>query len=80
LAGEELPSRGETRERDLATQFLRDLLRDGPVPSKQVEADAKANGITQRTLWRAKADMGIAAARLPGQRGAWFWSLPGEAT
>jgi hypothetical protein len=33
----------------------RRLLAEGAVASKQIEADAKGNGIAQRTLWRAKA-------------------------
>jgi hypothetical protein len=79
LAQDELVSRTEQRERDDAKTFLRDLLRVGPVASKQVEADAKANGIAQRTLWRAKADLGILADRaktVDGKTAAWFWRLP----
>ena len=56
--------------------FLRHLLRDGPVSSKQVMADAKANGIAQRTLWRAKRELGILAERTKGATGAWYWMLP----
>lgn len=58
--------------------FLRNLLHDGPVASLQVEADAKANGIAQRTLWRAKADLRIQADRAATQTGkqAWYWRLP----
>jgi putative DNA primase/helicase len=81
LAQDEAPTRTESRERDAAVEFLRDLLRDGPVPSRQVEADAKANGIAQRTLWRAKTDLGIVAERGKGQDGktaAWYWMLPVE--
>jgi len=68
----------ECRERVDAVTFLRDLLRNGPVSSKQVMADAKANGIAQRTLWRAKSALGIVAERSKGQTGAWFWMLPPE--
>jgi hypothetical protein len=76
LAGDELGTRTERRERDDAVTFLRDLLREGPVPTKQIEADAKANGIAQRTLWRAKSELRIEATRSQGQRGAWYWMLP----
>src|SRR6185503_18027353 len=55
LAAADVLSRGEVTERDEAVTFLRRELSEGPVPSKTVEADAKANGISQRTLWRAKA-------------------------
>jgi putative DNA primase/helicase len=79
LAVDEPATRSERRERDDAAMFLRDLLRDGPVASKQVESDAKGNGISQRTLWRAKAELGIVAERArtaEGNTGAWFWMLP----
>jgi hypothetical protein len=79
LAQDEAPTRSESRDRDQAASFLRELLHDGPVASKQVEADAKANGIAQRTLWRAKADLGILTERAKTQDGktaAWYWMLP----
>jgi putative DNA primase/helicase len=79
LAGDEMPTRSEARALDRAGEFLRKLLDDGPVPSTQIEKDAKANGISQRTLWRAKDDLGITSSRMPGQRGTWFWALPGPA-
>ena len=78
LATDEPASRAECRERDEAMTFLRGLLADGPVASKQVMADAKANGIAQRTLWRAKSELEIVAERSKGQTGAWFWMLPPE--
>jgi hypothetical protein len=81
LAQDEAPTRTESRERDDASAFLRHLLAQGPVASKQVEADAKANGIAQRTLWRAKADLGIVAERGKAQDGkpaSWYWMLPVE--
>jgi putative DNA primase/helicase len=76
LAADEPASRSEHRERDQAAAFLRDLLADGPVASKQVMADAKANGIAQRTLWRAKTELHILAERSKGQTGPWYWMLP----
>jgi len=78
LATDDPVSRSENREREQAAAFLRDLLRDGPVASKQVMGDAKGNGIAQRTLWRAKAEMNITAERAKGQTGAWYWMLPAE--
>lgn len=81
LAGDELLTRSDARERDTAAAFLRELLRDGPVASRQVEADARANGLSQRTLWRAKGELGIVADRAQtqdGKRHAWYWRLPQE--
>jgi hypothetical protein len=76
LAVDELATRSERRERDDAVTFLRRLLGDGPVSSKQAMTDAKANGISLRTLWRAKSELGIVAERHKGQTGAWYWMLP----
>jgi putative DNA primase/helicase len=77
LAGDEMESRSARREREQAARFLRELLADGFVPSKQVMADAKANGIAQRTLWRAEADLGVLAERSKGDtKSPWYWWLP----
>lgn len=79
LAEDEVTTRTERREHDTAGSFLRDLLAHGPVASKQIEIDAKANGIAQRTLWRAKATLGIVADRsrtTEGNTGPWYWRLP----
>lgn len=43
-------------EREKALQWLRELLRDGPVPSKQIEAQCKAAGFSYRTLERIKGE------------------------
>ena len=80
--GDDVETRSARQERDTAAAFLRHLLAEGPIASKQVEADAKANGIAQRTLWRAKADLGIVAERgktQDGKAAAWYWMLPVEA-
>ena len=79
LAEDEMTTRTQRREHDTAMQFLRDLLAAGPVASKQIEADAKANGIAQRTLWRAKATLGVVADRsrtTEGNTGPWYWRIP----
>jgi putative DNA primase/helicase len=78
LAGDDVETRSSRKERDDAATFLRQLLADGPVASKQVEADAKANGIAQRTLWRAKFELHVLAERAQTQSGkaAWYWLLP----
>ncbi len=79
LATDDVGTRSERRERDEAATFLRDILRDGPVASKQIAADANANGIARSTLWRAKSDLGITAERsrtVEGNTGPWYWALP----
>jgi len=74
LAGDELPTRTERQELDRAVRFLTDELCDGPVLSTAILKDAKANAISERTLWRAKTVLGAAAHR-QGQ-GPWYWMLP----
>jgi hypothetical protein len=59
--------------RDEAKKFLAGLLAGGPVSSADVEEAATANGISRRTLFRAKADLGIAAKK---SGDGWTWQLP----
>jgi putative DNA primase/helicase len=79
LASDDVETRSARQECDAATAFLSDLLAKGPVASRQVEADAHANGISRSTLWRAKQAMGIKAYRartVEGNTGPWYWQLP----
>ncbi len=66
--------------REEAEAFLRELLAQGPVPAKDVERDRRAAGISERTLDRAKARLGVRARKegRPGEAGRWAWSLPEE--
>jgi putative DNA primase/helicase len=63
-----------------ATDFLRQVLADGPVPAKQVAAEAREAGINERTLRRAKDTLGVHVERayVEGRRGVagWNWLLP----
>ena len=68
-------------KRDDAAQFLEDLLADGPVLASEVKAEATSEGISWRTVERAKDDLSVDAFRKgePGKRGggSWWWKLPG---
>jgi putative DNA primase/helicase len=77
--GNELTTGSERREREEAKAFLLYVLREGPVSSAVLMKDATANGIAQRTLWRAKRDLGIEAYREPADGGRWRWRLPSAA-
>jgi AAA domain/Bifunctional DNA primase/polymerase, N-terminal/Primase C terminal 1 (PriCT-1) len=57
-----------------AVEFLRDELAEGPVESKQIQRDAQANGITLRTLDRAKARLSVEAKKRSFKSG-WDWTL-----
>jgi putative DNA primase/helicase len=59
--------------RDDAKKFLTDFLAAGAKPSLEIEESAQANGISRRTLFRAKKELEI-AARKEGE--VWTWQLP----
>jgi hypothetical protein len=55
--------------------FLRELLADGPVPAKQVKADADSVGLAWATVRRARRRLGIQPYKA-GMNGGWLWPLP----
>jgi len=61
-----------------AEDFLADVLSVGPILAKEVQRQAKEAAISDRTLKRAKARMGIASRRSvePGASAHWAWELP----
>ena len=71
----------EAEARTEAEYFLSSLLADGPVPAATILEEAKAAGITESTLRRAKKNLGITPKRENnphGHRGEgrWVWELP----
>jgi putative DNA primase/helicase len=67
------PDRNERGETDA---WLRQLLVDGPVESREIEREAKQVGIARRSLFRAKTRLGVKAARVGfGRNGKWYWRL-----
>jgi hypothetical protein len=63
------------RPSEEAETFLRELLAEGPVPAKQVKADADSVGLSWATVRRAKDRLGIKPHK-DGMDGGWLWSLP----
>jgi hypothetical protein len=60
-----------------ACEFLRAELTDGRRPSKDIIRRARENGISPRTLDRARAELGVEAAREGfGDEGRWYLGLP----
>ena len=66
---------GDASEKADAELFLRDLLSDCPLPTKQVKADADGAGYSWATIRRAQKSLKI-TARKDGMRGGWVWELP----
>ena len=64
----------QSSARDSAEDFLKELLKDGPAPTKHVEAEAKAAGIAWRTVRRASDALTVKKQK---SNGSWYWSLPG---
>jgi putative DNA primase/helicase len=67
---------------DQAREFLRDILKDGPVLVEEIRAQAKQAGITDHTLRRAKDKEKVRAKRrdltgIPSAKWPWEWHLPG---
>jgi len=58
-----------------AKDFLSSALAQGARPAKDVEAEARQEGISERTLKRAKKELRV-QSRKCGMTGAWEWSLP----
>jgi hypothetical protein len=64
-----------------AEAWLRDLLADGPMRSREIHAAARDAGLAWRTLERAKRRLSVQADRVGyGATGQWYWRLPKPAT
>ena len=75
LAMENAPE-DERGARAEARAWLKDRLRDGPRPSKELIADAKTDAdISTSTLRRAAKDLGLKMYP-SGPGGPWQWELP----
>ncbi len=68
---------GNSGALDEATEWLNGLLDSGPVPAKEVKEAAERDGISSRTLDRAKKVVGVVSGREGFQSGSrWIWQLP----
>ena len=66
-------------ERDRLTEardFLKEILRAGPVPTKKIKADATEADISWRTVERAKASLKVQAYK-DSETFKWMWTLNG---
>ena len=61
-----------------AAQWLEDILATGSMEADAVRMLADADGISHRTLDRAKKAMGVKSVRQGFCNASWFWVLPVE--
>ena len=73
IAADEIGIDQETTPREEAVEWLRGTLSGLPVESKSILKSAKQDGIAERTLYRAKRELGVISRR-EGQ--GWVWELP----
>jgi hypothetical protein len=69
------------RPRDRAIDWLRHELANGPRKVAELYADAAAQGIPEKTLERAKSELGATAQRIWNRthdRGEWYWFDPSQ--
>ncbi|MCR9296359.1 MAG: bifunctional DNA primase/polymerase [bacterium] len=59
--------------RDEAKRWLEDKLKDGGYAAASIWKEAKADGIAEKTLKRAKKDLGIVSDKVGD---AWVWQMP----
>jgi len=69
-------NREERGERAEAKEWLLEFLGSGTQRRSDVQREAQKAGISERTLKRAKADLGIKARRIGGADGYWAWERP----
>lgn len=73
----ETKSADERTAQDEAVDFLRERLRNGPVPVSELKSDAQKLGVSWRTFRRAKSQLGVEHFREGGlgAAGRWSWQL-----
>ncbi|MCD8089682.1 MAG: AAA family ATPase [Clostridiales bacterium] len=59
-------------KKDSAEELLLSLLRNGELPQTEIKAAAAKKNISERTLNRAKANLGVVSKKAGSQ---WYWSL-----
>ena len=72
------PYRGEEERNALneACSWLGDILSDGPMEARSIYKLAREEGISERTIKRAKKPLGVVTRREGfGSSGKWIWSI-----
>ena len=71
-------NRGGLSKLEIAMEFLREELAEQPMAQTMILAKAKAFGLSEATLKRAKSRLGIVSEKLKGlgQDAPWQWRMP----
>lgn len=77
LTSDDLVNMKGPRQLDLACAWLANQLASGPQPSTNILAAAAAQNISNRTLHRAKKELGIVSTKQDGQ---WMWAFAEDGT
>jgi len=68
-----------SRTRDEVMDWLGDRLAAGPILSEVMSRELEQRGFNERTVWRAKRELGVLSRQLPhGEGKRWFWVLDGK--
>ena len=70
-----LADEGKEKPVTEAEELLTQTLKDGPVPAREIYTLAKEQDIAERTLERAKKNLGVQSYK-KGLEGGWLWELP----
>jgi hypothetical protein len=73
---EEKPARAPARAE--AREWLLELLKDGPVPSKDLSELAEVDHLNDKTLRNAMKELKVTRWKTPGPNGKWMTSLPSQ--
>lgn len=71
----EVDDEADADSQSVAKDFLREVLKEGPVSSEDVYAQAKKLGITSKELNQAKSILGVKPLK-KGFQGKWYFALP----
>jgi hypothetical protein len=78
LTAEKILGAGSGEERSSlrdAEEFLEEVLSEGPRLATEIKKEARAAGISERTLWRAKSTLRVKAQKQKGKGQPWHWEL-----
>jgi hypothetical protein len=72
---EEPPKNSAESLFEKAVRLIREMLSGGAIEAVQIIKTAEERGISEKTLKRAKSELGVISVKRGGQ---WFWEMPYE--